>query len=259
MKPRILFLCTHNSARSQMAEAIINSQFGEQFEAMSAGTKPRSNIDPKALTALENMGLSTEGLYTKAVSDLTEQRFDYAITLCHKAHQQCRGFANADQQLTWDFPDPTERGGAKPFETTLKEIHERIKIFALIKSKASAKSTLDPVQFYKALADDTRLKCLLLITQQQELCVCELTETLQQSQPKISRHLAQLKQTGLLSDRRQGQWIYYGINSALPNWAQTVLHISADENIEFLSEANRHLLNMGDRPERQLVCCKEDA
>ena len=68
---------------------------------------------------------------------------------------------------------------------------------------------LDPVIFFKQLADETRLRALLLITQEEELCVCELVAALDESQPKISRHLAQLRKTGLLEDRRQGHWIFY--------------------------------------------------
>lgn len=258
MKSRILFLCTHNSARSQMAEALIKHQFNDQFEAISAGTEPAQHVDPRALQALENMGISGAHLRPKSIDELDNEHFDYVITLCHKAHQQCRGFENASEQLVWDFPDPSQRGGAKPFETTLKEIFERIKIFALIKSKAKSKTEFDPVMFYKSLADETRLSCLLLITQQNEMCVCELTEALQQSQPKISRHLAQLKKSGLLSDRRQGQWIYYSIHADMPQWAKTVLQLTADEVTHFLQPLNDKLLTMGDRPERQLACCQEE-
>ncbi|MEP0072894.1 MAG: metalloregulator ArsR/SmtB family transcription factor [Marinomonas sp.] len=79
---------------------------------------------------------------------------------------------------------------------------------------------IDPSLFFKALADDTRLRCLLLITQSTELCVCELMEALNETQPKVSRHLAQLRKSGLLSDRRQGQWVFYKLHPDLPEWAQ---------------------------------------
>ncbi|MDX1677233.1 metalloregulator ArsR/SmtB family transcription factor, partial [Arsukibacterium sp.] len=82
---------------------------------------------------------------------------------------------------------------------------------------------LNPLLFYKALADDTRLKSLLLITEQQELCVCELMTALEQSQPKISRHLAQLRKANILQDRRSGQWVFYSLHPELPAWAHQVL------------------------------------
>lgn len=95
----------------------------------------------------------------------------------------------------------------------------------------------------------------MLIFLEQELCVCELVEALQESQPKISRHLAQLRQCGLLSDRRQGQWVYYRINEALPEWAELVLQISTLENQSYIKKDQSRLNNMGDRPERIQSCC----
>jgi len=67
----------------------------------------------------------------------------------------------------------------------------------------------------------------MLIQQEGELCVCELMEALQESQPKISRHLAQLRKFNLLSDRRQGQWVFYRINPSLPNWAADILNTTS--------------------------------
>ncbi|MCG6336632.1 metalloregulator ArsR/SmtB family transcription factor, partial [Vibrio alginolyticus] len=75
-----------------------------------------------------------------------------------------------------------------------------------------------PHQFFKLLADETRMRCLLLIAREKRLCVCELTHALQESQPKVSRHLAQLRQSGVLVDERQGQWVYYQISDQLPGW-----------------------------------------
>ena len=87
---------------------------------------------------------------------------------------------------------------------------------------------LQPAQFFKCLADETRLRCLILLQRRGELCVCELTQALQMSQPKISRHLALLRTCRLLQDRRQGAWVYYRLHPALPDWALTVLTSAAD-------------------------------
>ncbi|MDN4502589.1 metalloregulator ArsR/SmtB family transcription factor [Alteromonadaceae bacterium BrNp21-10] len=114
---------------------------------------------------------------------------------------------------------------------------------------------MDIVTFYKCLADDTRLRCLLLIEQETELCVCELTEALQLSQPKISRHLAQLRNSGLLQDRRQGIWVFYQINPQLPKWALSVLTQTRLNNPDFIASNNQQLCNMGDRPARTQQCC----
>ncbi|ARN74118.1 metalloregulator ArsR/SmtB family transcription factor [Oceanicoccus sagamiensis] len=114
---------------------------------------------------------------------------------------------------------------------------------------------MDPLIFYKCLADDTRLKSLLLIAREKELCVCELTEALQVSQPKVSRHLAQLRECGLLEDRREGQWIFYSLSPSLPNWARAVIQTTAEHNPVYFHSAHQLICTMGDRPERKQQCC----
>ena len=114
---------------------------------------------------------------------------------------------------------------------------------------------MNPLQFYKCLADDTRLKSLLLITLEGELCVCELTVALNEIQPKISRHLAQLRSCELLVDRRQGQWVFYRLNPDLPAWAKSVLTSTTDANEAYLQDCKKKLQAMRDRPARQNTCC----
>lgn len=82
---------------------------------------------------------------------------------------------------------------------------------------------MDQVSFFKCLSDETRLNIVTLISDNKELCVCDLTDKLQLSQPKISRHLALLRASGLLQDRRQSQWVYYSINPNLPMWCFEIL------------------------------------
>lgn len=77
---------------------------------------------------------------------------------------------------------------------------------------------------FQMLADATRLRVLMLLATEPELCVCELTHALNLSQPKISRHLAHLRENGLLQARREGQWMYYRIDPDLPDWARNILH-----------------------------------
>lgn len=86
---------------------------------------------------------------------------------------------------------------------------------------------IQPEQFFKTLADPTRLRALVLLAQEDELCVCELTHALDEIQPKISRHLALLREAEVVLDRRQGQWIYYRLNPELPDWAAAVLRETA--------------------------------
>jgi ArsR family transcriptional regulator len=84
-----------------------------------------------------------------------------------------------------------------------------------------------PTSLFAALANESRLRCLLLLSAQVELCVCELTHALGLSQPHVSRHLAQLRETGLVSDRREGIWVYYRISPDLPPWVIQVLEQTA--------------------------------
>jgi len=79
-------------------------------------------------------------------------------------------------------------------------------------------------QFFQLLSDDTRLRSLMLLRQEGELCVCELVHALGVIQPKVSRHLAALRDCGVVADRRSGQWIYYQIHPDLPEWARQVIH-----------------------------------
>lgn len=113
---------------------------------------------------------------------------------------------------------------------------------------------IEPEVFFRALADPTRLRCLVLLQQEGELCVCELTHTLGVVQPKISRHLAQLRGARVVSDRRQGLWIYYSINPELPAWARAVLTETAAgvaQETPF-AEDRSTLVDMPNRPVR---CC----
>lgn len=114
---------------------------------------------------------------------------------------------------------------------------------------------LTPTSVFKCLADDTRVRLMLLITREEELCVCELTCALDESQPKISRHLAQLRNGGLLEDRRQGQWVYYRLHPSLPDWVVVLLKNTLAANQHWLSPEAKRLDVMGDRPLRLAVCC----
>ena len=112
-----------------------------------------------------------------------------------------------------------------------------------------------PVEFFKLLADETRLSSLLLIVQEGELCVCELTSALNESQPKISRHLAMLRSAKVLLDRRQGQWVFYRLNPALPGWAADSISRTLQQNQPLITPLLTNLCSMGQRPERTRSCC----
>ncbi|WP_111655358.1 metalloregulator ArsR/SmtB family transcription factor [Isoalcanivorax indicus] len=98
--------------------------------------------------------------------------------------------------------------------------------------------SLTPAMLCKCLGDDTRLRAMLLLHRFGELCVCDLVSALALPQSTVSRHLAQLRQCGLVSDRRAGQWVHYRLNPGLPGWAARVL----DELCRAAAEANTDLM-----------------
>jgi len=109
----------------------------------------------------------------------------------------------------------------------------------------------DRSQFFKALADTTRLRCLVLVVEEGELCVCELTDALGLSQPKISRHLAYLREAGLVCVRRQGLWMFYRVREDLPQWCHTVLQTTVQGirgEVPYAEDLVR-LTKVADRPE----------
>ncbi|MCH8542121.1 MAG: metalloregulator ArsR/SmtB family transcription factor [Alcanivorax sp.] len=98
--------------------------------------------------------------------------------------------------------------------------------------------SLSPAMLCKCLGDETRLRATLLVARFGELCVCDLVTALDAPQSTVSRHLAQLRSCGLLSDRRAGQWVHYRLNPALPDWASRVI----DELCSAAAEANPDLM-----------------
>lgn len=249
MKRRILFVCTANSARSLMAEALLRDMAGDRFEVASAGTEP-TRPHPMALRALKEAGISTDKLHSKPLADVQGQYWDYVITLCEKAANECGIVCQPAQQITWDFADPVPANLHATFVLTLKEVKERIALFALVHQKETGRksASYDPVALFKALADEFRLSALLLIRDQKQLCVCELTEAFEVPQPKVSRHLAILREVGLLATERRGQWVYYSLNPQTPTWLVRVLDETATSNVALIENPLDKLRVMSNRP-----------
>ena len=108
MKPRFLFLCTGNSARSQMGEAFLRAYAGDQFEVYSAALAPKSEIHPGVLLVMKEAGLTMEGQYPKNVSEyLGKLVFAYTVTVCGNAEEQCPTiFLSMGKHMFWPFEDP---------------------------------------------------------------------------------------------------------------------------------------------------------
>ena len=115
---------------------------------------------------------------------------------------------------------------------------------------------MQPEAFFRALSDATRLRSLMLMQSEGELCVCELTAALDLSQPKISRHLGQLRDLGVTRVRREGTWVFYRISDDLPAWAARVLEetFKGTEGSTRFREDRQRLTGMSGRPPR--ACCQ---
>lgn len=126
---RILFLCSNNAGCSPMAEALLRHLAGERIEACSAGLRP-GEIRPEVLSALEKLGVSTRGLYSKGLEQVADQYFDLVVSLGHLAHQAADAIPAA-RHITWNFEE-SEDEDATRLTRTLHEIYERIKLLVLI-------------------------------------------------------------------------------------------------------------------------------
>jgi arsenate reductase (thioredoxin) len=129
-KPRVLFLCTHNSARSQMAEGMLRNLAGGRFEVMSAGTEA-THLRRQAIKVMNEIGIDISGQESKTLARYLGQPFDYVITVCDEANEACPVFPGAKNRLHWSLEDPSRADGSEEerlavFRRVREEIRERI-------------------------------------------------------------------------------------------------------------------------------------
>jgi arsenate reductase (thioredoxin) len=125
-KLRVLFLCSANTSRSQMAEALLRHHGEDRFEVISAGLEP-GVVNPFAIQAIEEMGLSLEGHRAKAVKDFLGQSFHYLITVCSNAEEKCPIFPGVIYRLYWPFEDPAALVGSDPEKRAkFREVRDQI-------------------------------------------------------------------------------------------------------------------------------------
>jgi arsenate reductase len=129
-KPRVLFLCTHNSARSQMAEGLLRALTEDRFEVHSAGTEA-TLVRPLAIRAMEEIGIDISGQESKTLERYLGEPFDYVITVCDEANEACPFFPGAKNRLHWSLEDPSQAEGSEDerlavFRRVRDEIGERI-------------------------------------------------------------------------------------------------------------------------------------
>jgi arsenate reductase len=127
---RVLFLCTHNSARSQMAEGFLRAMAGDRFEAGSAGTE-KTSVNPLAIRAMAELGIDLGGHTSKLYADVVSEAWDYLITVCDDANERCPWVPGSVKRLHWSFPDPSRATGSEEerlavFRRVRDQIQERL-------------------------------------------------------------------------------------------------------------------------------------
>lgn len=132
---RVLFLCTHNSARSQMAEGLLRHSGGGQFEVTSAGSEP-APIHPDAVKVMQDMGIDISHQRSRHLDDYAGKRFDYVITVCDRVREVCPTFPDATRTIHWSIPDPIESGSdartrRRAFQDTALNLSRRIRYFLM--------------------------------------------------------------------------------------------------------------------------------
>ena len=140
---RVLFVCTHNSARSQIAEALLTEYGREDFEVRSAGTEV-TRVNPYATKVLAEAGIDWSGARSKAVTEFLDQRFDYVITVCDRARETCPVFPGSENTLHWGLDDPSEVEGTDEerlaaFRRTQLEISTRLRPFVEVALRAAGR------------------------------------------------------------------------------------------------------------------------
>ena len=111
-KARVLFLCTHNSARSQMAEGFLRARAGDRFEVQSAGTE-QTSVNPLAIRVMAESGVDISGHRSKLYAGLGDTPWDYVITVCDDVNERCPLFPGLQKRLHWSFPDPSRATGSE--------------------------------------------------------------------------------------------------------------------------------------------------
>ncbi|HML88213.1 MAG TPA: arsenate reductase ArsC [Methylomusa anaerophila] len=131
MKKRVLFLCTHNSARSQMAEGLLRGILGDDYEAFSAGTRP-GQVNPYVVRAMAEIDIDLSSHRSKHLNEFIGQDFDYVVTVCDNAKEECPYFPGGKKIIHYSFPDPSAiRGTDEEILSGVRSIRDEIKKWIL--------------------------------------------------------------------------------------------------------------------------------
>lgn len=128
-KKKVLFLCTHNSARSQIAEGLLRAMYGNKYETYSAGTEV-TRVNPYVIKSMAEVGIDLGSHSSKHLNQFLREYFDYVVTVCDNAKEACPYFSNAKQRIHKSFPDPSKfTGSEEEILVGVAKVREEIKIW----------------------------------------------------------------------------------------------------------------------------------
>ena len=138
MKKRIIFICTGNSCRSQMAEGLMKDSAGENFDVLSAGTHP-SKVHPAAIKVMKEWGIDIQNQKSESINNYLEKNIEFIITVCEKANQTCPSFPNGKSRIHWNIKDPfhswdSEERDLAPYRIARNEIKKKINNLLIVEN-----------------------------------------------------------------------------------------------------------------------------
>lgn len=243
---RIYFLCMQNRCRSQIAEAYAKHYAGPNIVVQSAGLES-GEIHPFTIEVMREEGLELSGQYAKTMDMKSFMGANVIVKLCEQLKERCPVVPFGIQNHQWDIPDPLPGGGIaevrKARDVIKRKVLELLSNLNVLQADHGTAVTGGDIghvaELFKLLGDKTRLTIVSLL-KERELCVCELAELLQTSQPNMSQHLRKLKDAGWLNESRKGQWVYYSLNMRDDPRLEPILAIlpSAKEKLLQLTHGN---------------------
>lgn len=229
MSKKVLVLCTGNSCRSQMAEGLINARLGPEFQAFSAGTEPNSYVHPKAITVMAELGIDLIQNETKDLEKFRGQYFDYVITVCDSASENCPVWlGKAGIRYHIGFDDPAKAVGTEEevmaeFRRVRDEIAAQLLNFLQEQAQNGKNKYEKLANRVKLLAHPERLRILDALRREAE-CVCHLEALLAKPQPYVSQQLRLLREAGVIQNEQVGHNVYYRlVDPEVTIWLDEIL------------------------------------
>ena len=240
MSKKVLILCTGNSCRSQIAEGLINSRLGPEFQAFSAGTEPNNYVHPKAIAAMAELGIDLTQHETKDLEQFRGHYFDYVITVCDSASENCPVWlGKAGIRYHIGFDDPAKAVGTEEeIMAEFRQVRDQIvdKLLNFLQEQANiGKDKYEKLaNRIKLLAHPERLRILDVLRREAE-CVCHLEALLAKPQPYVSQQLRLLREAGIIQNEQVGHNVYYRlIDPAVRAWLDEILGPAEGEHPDII-------------------------